>query len=114
MQIDVAVSFRRGGHPVVVPERPAVSSAGAASSIPTGPAGALLAAPVLAAPAAFRGCPRRPWYSVPTDNERHRAPHTGLVSGYRETHVADGAPTINPHMFRAYDIRGFAEPYGTD
>jgi phosphomannomutase/phosphoglucomutase len=36
--------------------------------------------------------------------------------------VADGAPTafppnnphINPHMFRAYDIRGFAEPYGTD
>jgi phosphomannomutase/phosphoglucomutase len=28
--------------------------------------------------------------------------------------VADGAPTINPHMFRAYDIRGFAEPFGTD
>jgi phosphomannomutase/phosphoglucomutase len=32
--------------------------------------------------------------------------------------VTDGAPTtnpqINPHMFRAYDIRGFAEPYGTD
>ena len=28
--------------------------------------------------------------------------------------MADGAPTINPHMFRAYDIRGFAEPYGTD
>jgi phosphomannomutase/phosphoglucomutase len=28
--------------------------------------------------------------------------------------VTDGAPTINPHMFRAYDIRGFAEPHGTD
>jgi phosphomannomutase/phosphoglucomutase len=28
--------------------------------------------------------------------------------------VADGAPTINPHMFRAYDIRGLAEPHGTD
>ena len=28
--------------------------------------------------------------------------------------MTDGAPTINPHMFRAYDIRGFAEPYGTD
>jgi phosphomannomutase / phosphoglucomutase len=31
--------------------------------------------------------------------------------------VADGAPTatpINPHMFRAYDIRGLAAPHGTD
>jgi phosphomannomutase/phosphoglucomutase len=28
--------------------------------------------------------------------------------------MTDGAPTMNPHMFRAYDIRGLAEPYGTD
>src|SRR5437879_4529095 len=39
------------------------------------------------------GSPTGPWYSVPTDNERRRAPQTGLVSGQRETHVADGAPT---------------------
>jgi len=35
--------------------------------------------------------------------------HEGERNG--ESHVTDGAPTINPQMFRAYDIRGMA---GTD
>src|SRR5215210_9217582 len=57
-----------------------------------------------------------PWYSLSTDDESRpaRSDPKGPVSGRGETHVAGGAPTINPHMFRAYDIRGFAEPYGTD